>query len=128
MTQRAIVCPHCRQVNLRSSGSRVEQLTTNPRYPELCTLCRTNLQSGQRAAIDIPAAWIMWFGTYMIHALVLMGLCSFPIWFFALLTYQFQQLFGLLAVTSVVGLTLGLAIAEQKRRRGKLLHQPKQHG
>lgn len=100
---------------------------TNPRYPELCALCRTNLQSGQRAAIDIPAAWIMWLGTYMIHALVLMGLCSFPFWFFALLTYQFQQLFSLLAVTTVIGLALGLWIAEKKRRRGELLHPRRQH-
>lgn len=69
-------------------------------------------QSGQRAEMDIPTAGIMWFGIYMLHALVTMGLCSFPLWFLALLLYQFEQWFGLLAHTTVVGLALGVWMAE----------------
>ncbi len=127
MSQQELTCPRCRQVNLRSSGSGLERVLTNPKYPDLCTLCRTDLKSGKRAAVDIPAAWIMWFGMYMIYAVALIGLCSFPFWFFALLTYQVEQILLPVTAATSLGLGLGLWIAEKKRRRGELLYKSKRH-
>jgi hypothetical protein len=127
MTQREIICPHCQQINLRSSGSGLDRLLVNPKYPDVCTLCQTNLKSGQRSVLSIPISWIMWFGIYMVYVVGIIGLCSFPLWFFVLMTARLEQMFIPLLVATSIGLVLGLWTAEEKRRRGELLYKPKRH-
>lgn len=126
MTQREIVCPRCRQINVRSDGSFADRMFTNPKYPQWCTMCQTDLKTGERPVIFIPIAWTMWFVIYMIHALVMSFLYSFPALLLALLLAgfgiaPFAQLYFLVLAVTLVGMAHGIKMAEQKRRRGKIL-------
>jgi uncharacterized protein (DUF983 family) len=120
-----VICPRCRQINVRSSGSWLERMLTNPKYSEICTLCQTNLKTGQRSTVDSPRAWIMWFGIYLSYVIGLMGLFSLPFWLLILFTAQLEKWFSLFAISTLIGFVVGLWIAEKKRRRGELLYSPK---
>jgi hypothetical protein len=114
----AIHCPNCRQLNLRYHGSKGYLL--NPRRPECCTICGTDLKTGRRGAFGRVRAVFMWTTLYSIHAFI-GGALIIPVALFYpdLMRQPMQVRVALL----VVGIGLGLLAAEQSRRRGSLLHR-----
>ncbi len=124
MTKQEIICPRCQQINTRSSGSHLEQMLTNPKYPELCTICQTDLKSGERLWILLPIAWTMWFAYYMmyvIHYTSIFFLFSFPIVIITFAIPKLQWMYYLILIAVFPVMFIGIWKAEKARRRGELL-------
>lgn len=111
-----ITCPHCRQVNARYRGWAGFFL--NPKRPEDCTLCGTELRTGKRDAMGRAHGMMMWTTTYVLHAFVGAAILI-PV---VLLFPDFTVLSIPVRVAPLAaGGVMGLLMAERARRRGSLL-------
>jgi hypothetical protein len=115
-----IHCPYCKQLNVRSKGWRS---IFNPRNPCLCTVCGTNLGTGQRLLIDAIFGYINWFSLYVFYGFVGAVLMLLPMMFV-------MTIFGLSdwgrylsLCIMLMGAVGGIISAERARRRGELIHK-----
>jgi|WetSurMetagenome_2_1015567.scaffolds.fasta_scaffold563910_2 hypothetical protein len=123
MTQREIICPHCKQINRR--GTDFVGRLLDPRLPQLCTLCGTNLRTGMRDAGGVALGAIGWVATYFLNAFVCAGgffllfmgvLLAWPEFFETNPGWDRVLGIGLM----MAGVLVGLIIAEKARRHGEL--------
>jgi hypothetical protein len=128
MARTEIVCPNCRQVNLRGMDSVGRLL--DPRQPQLCTVCGTTLDTGKRSAGGFVLGLLGWSASYILNALV--GAGGFVLLLVGIeLAWPefFESHSGLSRVMGTVcvlaGVLLGLGLAERARRRGQLHTQRK---
>lgn len=121
MTRAEYVCRKCRQVNVRHSGWT--GVLINPLWPATCTLCGTNLQTGNRIFSDFVRGMLTWAAVYFLHAAVGVGVLTVGA---ALLWPNvINEASRARYVPMAVGLGLGLAMAEYSRRTGTLLARVK---
>jgi hypothetical protein len=118
-----IVCPNCRQVNRR--GVDLAGRLLDPRQPQLCTVCGTNLDTGTRSAGGFVLGLLGRSASYFLNALV--GAGGFVLLFVGieLAWPEFfeshsgsSQVMG--AICVIAGILLGLVLAERARRKGEL--------
>ena len=123
MARIEIVCPNCRQINRR--GADFVGRLLDPRQPQLCTLCGTNLRTGKRDAGGFALGAMGWMATYFLNAfvgaggltLLFMGiLLAWPEFFET--NPGWSPVLGTIAL--VTGALVGLALAERARRKGEL--------
>lgn len=123
MVRIEIVCPKCRQVNRR--GTDFVGRLLDPRQPQLCTLCGTNLRTGKRDAGGFALGVIGWTATYLLNAFV--GAGGFMLLFMGILLAWpeffashpgWSQVLGIISM--IAGALVGLVLAEHARRKGEL--------
>ena len=125
MTVRELVCSRCGNTNRRvfymddTPYSRFMPLMfeagRNPRNPELCSVCGTNLLTGRRGIGGRVLAIVMWTGIYGLHALVMMMAVVIPV------AINWPENDWMVRVAALIGAAAGLGLAEWSRRRKKLL-------
>lgn len=123
MARIEIVCPNCRQVNRR--GADFVGRLLDPRQPQLCTLCGTNLRTGKRDAGEFGLGVLGWTATYLMNAFV--GAAGLALTFVGVLlawpelfeTHPgWRQFLGIISL--IAGAVVGLVLAERARRKGEL--------
>jgi hypothetical protein len=122
MKRTETVCPRCRQVNARYSGAFGPLL--NPPRPRQCAICSSDLLTGQRDAVDVFGAVIMWTSVYVVHAAA--GAGAFMLAFFFLCPGFIDWHIALRTAPFLLGAAVGVHLAERSRRRGELLDHPNQ--
>jgi hypothetical protein len=129
MTQRELICPRCRQINrrsdadFRSAPGLSSDLDPGSRYAsnrQLCSLCYTHLRTGQRSAWAIPLAGLSWTVIYAAHALAMGFFCGLPVLILWLTVVRSDWMYGPTLAATLLGMAIGLGLAETSRRRGEL--------
>ena len=116
-----LVCPACRQVNVRYGGWTA--LFLNPKFARKCTLCQADLAAGDRDSADQAFGRMMWMTVYFIHVLVGCGILTISV---ALVWPDiFNQPLPIRIAPVVCGAVSGLVWAEHSRRSGTLLGRPR---
>lgn len=117
MKRTETTCPRCNQVNARYQGAF--GWLANPRWPDTCTLCGTNLATGRQQVVGAVAGMMTRISTYTLHALV--G-AAVPMVVVALVWPSiFEQPVVIRTAPLAVGAACGLYLAERSRRKGRLL-------
>ncbi len=95
----------------------------NPKQPSLCTVCRTNLDTGQQEVIDAIFGYLSWFSLYFIYGFVGACLMLLPMMFLVTIFWlsDWGRYLGLTMM--VMGAVGGIITAERARRRGELIHK-----
>jgi hypothetical protein len=129
VNQQEIICPRCRQINRRSDADFrsvpgfSSELDPGSRYSsnrQLCSLCYTHLRTGQRSAWAIPLALLGWGVIYAAHALVVSFFCGLPVLILWLTVVRSDWMYGPTLGATLLGMAIGLGLAETSRRRGEL--------
>lgn len=121
MRRTETVCPRCRQVNIRHHGFGA--WLVNPRYPRQCTLCGTDLRTGERSPYLAVLGGVGWAATYVGHLVAGIGIAAAGA---ALIWPGILNQPVLIRVAPLAaGAATGVALAEWSRRRGELLGRSK---
>jgi hypothetical protein len=129
VNQRDMICPRCRQINRRSDADfqlapgLSSDLDPGSRYSsnrQLCSLCYTHLRTGQRSPWAIPLAGLSWAVLYSAHALAVSFFCGLPVLILWLTVVRSDWMYAPTLAAALLGMALGLGLAETSRRRGEL--------
>jgi hypothetical protein len=82
-------------------------------------MCYTHLRTGQRSPWAVPLAWLSWAVIYAAHALAVSFFCALPV-LILWLAVRSDWMVGLTLAAILLGMALGLGLAETSRRRGEL--------
>ncbi|MDJ0553242.1 MAG: hypothetical protein QNJ68_02120 [Microcoleaceae cyanobacterium MO_207.B10] len=129
MARQEIHCPHCKQLNVRYTGWN--SFFRNPRNPSSCTVCGTNLSTGERGIITAIFGYLSLVSIYSLYAFIgiaLMQLLGMLLIIIFSLNF-FDNLWRFLwLVMMLIGLFSGIVWAETRRRKGELIakHQQRQ--
>ncbi len=122
MARQEIHCPYCQQLNVRHTGGL--GLITNPRNTSFCTVCGTNLRTGERGICAPFFYFIMLVSIYCFYVLFvtslmqLLGLLIIIIFNLDPFDYFWRFLFLFMILMGVLG---GIVWADIRRRKGELL-------
>jgi hypothetical protein len=117
MERTEIACPRCHQVNVRHRGSL--GLVLNTRWPSMCSACGADLQTGQRSGLGTVFGLLMWSAQYVLHGLV--GLGAFSVLATVVWPGILDQPLVVRTLPAVVGLAVGVWLAERSRRNKTIL-------
>ena len=129
MARIEIACPNCHQVNQR--GADFVGRLLDPRQPNLCTLCDTNLRTGKRDAGGLVMGVMGWTATYFLNVFAYTAVFMM---LFVGIQLALSDFFlshpgagQILAPGSlIVGAVVGVIQAERARRKGELHTHAKQ--
>ncbi|MGK7922519.1 MAG: hypothetical protein AB4080_21190 [Trichodesmium sp.] len=72
MARQEIRCPHCKQLNVRYTGWY--SLISHPRNSSSCTVCGTNLITGERGIITAIFGYLTLVSIYSLYGFIGMAL------------------------------------------------------
>ena len=122
MARQEIHCPYCKQLNVRQTGWL--GVITAPRTSSCCTVCKTNLRTGERGIFAPFFAFLMFVSIYCIYILLVTTLIQL-FWLLIIIIFNlnpFNNMGRFLSLLMIaIGIGGGILLAETRRRKGELL-------